>query len=294
MTLAPSLTPLGLGTGRLASLGSGISQSASSLLIQTALDNGIRVIDTADTYGSGDSERTIGGALRGRRREEFFLITKAGFPHVALPAAFSPLNQIGKKLLQVASPKRNFSKKYLIRCVEASLKRLRLEYVDAFLLHAAVAGEPSSETWEALNEIRTRGLSRLTGISTKDAEVLRQGIASGQVSIVETPISSEAKNAVEICHICASNDVTLIANEVLKPRLNLQHRSAQWNAMRARHGASECSTIHLLIAYALAQPAVKSVAIGSTSPTHLVENLRALQYVQQHEGLFKEMKEAFQ
>ena len=294
MNIPDSLTPLGLGTGRLASLGSGVSRSASLSLIQTALNNGICLIDTADTYGSGDSERTIGSAIQGRNRQDFFLITKAGFPHVALPAALSPLNQIGKKLLQIASPKRNFSKKYLLCCIEASLKRLRLDYVDAFLLHAAVAGEPTSETWEALEEIRARGLSRLTGISTKDGEVLRQGIASGQVSIVETSISLEAKHAVEICHICASNDVPLVANEVLKPRLNLQHRSAQWNEMRTRHGAGECSTVHLLIAYALAQPAVKCVAIGSSSPVHLVENLRATQYVHQHEALFKEMKEAFQ
>ena len=294
MKAACSLSPLGLGTGRLASLGSGISRDAASHLIRTALDHGIRMIDTADTYGSGDSERAIGGALRNYAREEFFLITKAGFPYVALPAVLSPLNQIGKKILQRTSPKRKFSRKYLLRSIQASLKRLNLEYVDAFLLHAVETGEVTSETWEALQDIRDRGLSRMTGVSTKDPELLRQGIAEGQVSIVETPINSEAKNADEISCLCAAHHTSLIANEVLKPRSTLLDRAEEWDAMRARHGVSQASTIHLLIAYALAQPAVQSVAMGSTSPTHLVENLQALQYVGTCEALFKEMKETFQ
>ncbi len=294
MTEASVLSPLGLGTGRMASLGSGISKERSSELIRTSLDHGIQVIDTADTYGSGDSERAIGAALKGRHRDSFFIITKAGFPHVALPAMFSPVNQVGKKLLQAAKVKRNFSKSYLLSCVEKSLKRLKLDYVDAFLLHAVESGETSDETWEALEQIRKRGLSRRTGVSTKDGELLRQGIAAGQVSMVETPVSSQARFSEEICQICVANDVAVVANEVLKPRSLLQQRSAEWESMRAKHGLSGASTVHLLIAYSLSQPAVKSAVIGSTSPVHLVENLQALQYVDKHDALFQEMKERFQ
>jgi pyridoxine 4-dehydrogenase len=294
MTSIPSLSPLGLGTGRLASLGSRLSRRESTLLIHTALDHGIRVIDTADAYGSGDSERAIGVALKDRRREDYTLITKAGLPRVALPAALSPLNQVGKKLLQYTSPAKNFSKRYLVRCAQLSLKRLSLDRVDAFLLHSAEIGEPSTESWEALQEIRNQGLSRLTGVSTSDPEVVRQGISSGQVSIVETPISLTAPHAEEIGRLCAAHNIYLVANECLKPREILVERAEVWDQMRSRHGVKEVSTILLLIAYASAHQGVSSVIIGSKSPKHLMENLQALQYRENMTRLFEEMKEAFQ
>jgi len=287
------LSPIGLGTGRLASLGSRATSKEAFILLNNAIDHGIRVVDTADTYGSGDSERTIGNALRSRPRSDFFVITKAGLPRVALPAAFSPLNQIGKKLLLLSSPKRDFSKAYLIRSVEASLKRLRMDYVDAFLLHAARAGEPTIESWEALEIIRSRGLSRLTGVSSSDPELVRQGIATGQVLLVETPVSASARNAAEICALCSAHRVTVVGNEVLKPKHMTPEQEAKWNVLRARHGLGVTPTIHLLIAYALAQPAVGSAVIGSSSINHLLDNLKSLSFTDRL-GLFEEMKDFFQ
>ena len=292
MTATPLLSPLGLGTGRLASLGSRTTTRNTSFLLNTAIDQGIRVIDTADTYGSGDSERAIGKALGVRARSEFFLITKAGLRHVAMPAAFSPLNQIGKKFVQLGSPRRNFSKQYLLRCIEASLKRLRMEYVDAFLLHAVETGEPTAETWEALDLIRSKGLSRMTGISTGDLAVVREGLAAGQVSIVETPISASARSAREICDLCFSHGVAIVGNEVLKPRAMTPEQADRWNLLRLKYGLADTSTIHLLIAYALTRPAVRCAVVGSTSPEHLVENLNAIHY-KDHTALFEELKELF-
>ena len=292
MTATPLLSPLGLGTGRLASLGASTPPKEASILLNTAIDHGIRVIDTADTYGSGDSERAIGRALRGRNRNDFFLITKAGFPHVALPAAFSPLNQIGKKVLQLGSPKRNFSKSYLVRCLEASLKRLQMEYVDAFLLHAAKDGEPTAETWEALELLRSKGLSRMTGVSTSDVEVVRQGLAAGQVSIVETPVSASAKSSQEICDLCFYHGIEIVGNEVLKPRKMTPEQEDKWKLLRFKYRLGDASTIHLLIAYALAQPAVRSAVVGSSSHEHVVGNLKAVSY-KDHTALFEGMKELF-
>ena len=80
-------------------MGRSISNAEASKLFKTALDLNVKVIDTSNTYGSGDSERMISKSVK-ENRNEFFLITKAGFPHVYLPAYLSPLNQIGKKILQ--------------------------------------------------------------------------------------------------------------------------------------------------------------------------------------------------
>lgn len=293
MKVATPISRMGLGTGRLASLGSSLTRRQAIGLIHAAIDHDIRVIDTADTYGSGDSERVIGTALKERRRDDCFLITKAGFAHVALPAAFSPLNQIGKKLKQKVSPGRNFSKAYLVRCVERSLKRLGTNYVDAFLLHAAVVGEPTDQSWAALEAIRAKGMSRLTGVSTSDPEVVRQGLASGQVMIVETPVSLCSPNAGTIGELCADGRVPLVANEVLKPQTMLEERAGEWNLMRERHGVGMIATPQLLIAYAAAQRGVSTVLVGTLSAGHLLENLKALEYGEEMRGMFAEMKEAF-
>jgi len=293
MKLATPISRMGLGTGRLASLGSQLTRAQAIALIHAAIDHGIKVIDTADTYGSGDSERVIGAAIKDRRREDCFLITKAGFAHVALPAAFSPLNQIGKKMKQKISPGRDFSKAYLLRSVERSLRRLCTDHVDAFLLHAAVVGEPTDESWAALEEIRTKGMSRMTGVSTSDPEVVRQGLASGQVMIVETPVSLLAPNAERIGALCAEGQVPLIANEVLKPQRMLKERITEWSAMRERYGVGMTATPQLLIAYASAARGVSTVLIGTLSASHLAENVRALEFGDEMRGLFAEMKEVF-
>jgi pyridoxine 4-dehydrogenase len=290
LTVSLETSPIGLGTGRLASIGNGISKKAATTLIHTAIDHGIRLIDTADTYGSGDSERTIGNALRGRVRKDCFLITKAGFRYVTLPAMLSPLNQIGKKLLQAGPQKKDFSRSYLLRCLEASLRRLRTDYVDAFVLHAVEAGEATDESWEALEIIRGRGLSRMTGISTSDPKVVRRGLATGQVQLVETPVCALAEGLDEIVNLCAASGVEIVGNEVLKPRRLILERTAEWDSMCDRNELKDVSRIHLLIAYALAQPAVASVVIGSLSPGHMVENLEAVSY-RHHKDMFKEMKE---
>ncbi len=293
MQKAHNMSQLGLGTGRLASLGSKLTAAQRTTLIHTALDNGIRVLDTADTYASGDSERAIATALKDRQRDDCFLITKAGFSHVALPAMLSPLNQVGKKLVQKLSPGRNFSKAYLLRSIERSLKRLGTDHVDAFLLHAAVAGEPTSETWEALEQIRAKGMSRATGLSSSDLRLVQDGLATGQVSIVETPVSLVAPRSTAILEICGAHNVPVVANEILKPQALLKIRATDWNTLLARHGLTSVNTVNLLIAFAAAQPAVATVLVGTTSVEHLIKNLGALPLISSQSPLFAEMKATF-
>lgn len=293
MQAVHTMSRLGLGTGRLASLGSKLTAAQRTTLIHTALDNGIRVLDTADTYASGDSERSIAMALKDRHRDDCFLITKAGFSHVALPAMLSPLNQIGKKFVQKLAPGRNFRKAYLLRAIERSLKRLGTDHVDAFLLHAAVAGEPTSETWEALEQIRTKGMSRATGLSSSDPHLVQEGLSTGQVSIVETPVSLVAPSAAAILELCAARNIPVVANEVLKPQALLKIRANDWNALQTSRGLTSDSTVNLLIAFAAAQLAVVTTLVGTTSAEHLINNLGALPFISSQSSLFSEMKATF-
>ena len=115
-TLSEKLTKFGIGTSRIASMFDKMPQNLVNDLFSKALENNIRVIDTADTYGSGDSEITIGKAIK-NKRDEYFIISKAGFPYVSLPTFFSPLNQVGKKIIQKFGIKNNYSKAYLLKYI---------------------------------------------------------------------------------------------------------------------------------------------------------------------------------
>lgn len=87
---------LGLGTGRLASLGAGYSRAQAAECLAAAAESGLNLIDTADSYGSGDCERLL-GRLLADLRHPFLLSTKSGYTYCRLPAWLSPLNQVGKK-----------------------------------------------------------------------------------------------------------------------------------------------------------------------------------------------------
>ena len=292
MNSVACMSRLGLGTGRIASIGTRLSDRDAAELFRAALDAGINVIDTADAYGSGDSERLIGKLIKGRR-EEYFLVTKAGLPYVSLPGYLSPLNQLGKKALQQLKPAKNFSRKYLLKSLAKSLKRLNVSQVDVFLLHQAKNGETREDTWRALEEIRANGMSRLTGISTTDPILLQEALGTKQVQIVESSISLVAPNADQICRLCEGAKIPVIANEVLKAKAKLETNAELWEAMRQKHAVSDVSTIKLLVAFAASRPAVGSVLIGTRSSQHLLENLQGLAYTESMGALFAEMKEVF-
>ncbi|MGH2768613.1 MAG: aldo/keto reductase [Actinomycetota bacterium] len=116
-------------------------------IIQTALDAGINFIDTADIYSSGESEEIVGKATAGRR-DEVVLATK-------VHAAMGPRpNQGGNSRL------------WIMRAVEASLRRLSTDHIDLYQLHRS---EPSTEIEEslgALSDLVHQGKVRYLGSST--------------------------------------------------------------------------------------------------------------------------------
>ncbi len=100
-------TRIGLGTGVLGTLGSSATPAEVDRILGKMLEADIRVIDTADSYGSGEAERLLGKALRGRRGE-FFLMTKAGYRYGDLPRPFTLANPFIKKAYHRLGKKKAF------------------------------------------------------------------------------------------------------------------------------------------------------------------------------------------
>ncbi len=148
------------GGARIPALGFGTWELRGALacrMVEIALEVGYRHIDTAQMY---DNEGEVGAAIRasGVPREEIFLVTKVW------PGRF----RAGE----------------LQRSVEESVARLGFEPVDLVLLHWPNPAVPLAETIEALNEVRSRGLTRHIGVSNFPVRLLREAVRLSPAPIV--------------------------------------------------------------------------------------------------------------
>ena len=116
-------------------------------IIHRALDAGITVIDTADVYSSGESEEIVGKALAGGRRDDVVLATKGGLP-------FGP-----------GPNERGGSRRWITRAVDASLRRLRTDWIDLYQLHRLDPHTDVDETLGVLSDLVHAGKIRAFGHS---------------------------------------------------------------------------------------------------------------------------------
>jgi len=131
--------------------GGRIDQAASRLVIDKAIDLGITLFDTADVYGDRGGSETILGDVLGSRRHDIVLATKFG----------AGMDDAGK--LQGAC------RKYIVTAVEASLKRLKTDWIDLYQLHTPDSKTPMEETLRALDDLIRQGKVRYIGCSNVPA-----------------------------------------------------------------------------------------------------------------------------
>ena len=138
------VSAIGLGTNR---FGGKVDFETANAIIQTALDEGINLIDTANVYQEGRSEEFIGKALASRRREAL-IATK--FRH---PTGEKGPNDQGA------------SREHIFDAVEASLKRLNTDHIDLYQVHSWDPDTPLEETMRALEDLVRSGKVRYIGAS---------------------------------------------------------------------------------------------------------------------------------
>src|SRR3954453_5234240 len=127
-------------------------------LVDIALDAGVTLFDTADSYSDGLSEDILGQAI-GKRRDEVLIATKANSRSESGP------NGLGS------------SRFHLIRACEASLRRLRTDYIDLYQLHGFDALTPIEETLRALEDLVRSGKVRYIGCSNFSGWHLMKALA---------------------------------------------------------------------------------------------------------------------
>ncbi len=120
-------------------------EEGSRRIVERAREAGVNFIDTADAYGAGRSEEIVGRAVKADR-DRWVLATKVGYPvDPAFPA--------------------DLSRKYVIRAVDQSLRRLGTDYIDLYYLHRDDVTTPLEETVRALADLVHQGKIRYFGVS---------------------------------------------------------------------------------------------------------------------------------
>jgi aryl-alcohol dehydrogenase-like predicted oxidoreductase len=132
--------------------GGRIDFAASERVVHSAIALGINLIDTADSYGNkGGSEEALGRILRDKRKD-IVLASKFGLP------------------MDYAGKLKGASRRYVMQAVEASLKRLRTDWIDLYQLHRPDPQTPIEETLRALDELVRQGKVRFIGCSNLSAQ----------------------------------------------------------------------------------------------------------------------------
>jgi aryl-alcohol dehydrogenase-like predicted oxidoreductase len=140
----------------------GVAREQAQACVQAAFDAGINFIDTANVYGRGASESLLGEALAGHERSSYVLATKVYFPMSDTDMGLSAA-QIHKQ-------------------IDASLTRLRTDYVDLYQCHRFDENTPLAETMQALTEVVAAGKARYIGFSEWPVEKVRESLALPNVA----------------------------------------------------------------------------------------------------------------
>jgi aryl-alcohol dehydrogenase-like predicted oxidoreductase len=144
--------------------GSQITDEAAEACVRAALDCGITSFDTADVYARGRAEEILGRALKGQRRAGLEVFTKVYGPMGDHP------NEAG------------LSRKHIREGIEASLRRLQMDYVDLYQAHRYDHETPLEETMQAFADVVRSGKAVYIGVSEWRAEQIREAKRSPTTS----------------------------------------------------------------------------------------------------------------
>jgi len=171
--------------------------SASLAVVRRALDLGVSLIDTADVYGPFTNEELVGRALAGRR-DRAVLSTKGG------------VRYDGTEFTLNGRPE------YLRSALEASLRRLRTDYVDIYFLHRIDPQVPVEESWGALSELVAEGKARSIGLSEVSLPEVRRARGVHPVAAVQSEFSLFTREfQADVVPFCREHGIAFLCHSPL-------------------------------------------------------------------------------
>jgi 1-deoxyxylulose-5-phosphate synthase len=173
--------------------GGGVADEQAAACVAKAFEVGVNFIDTANVYGRGGAESLLGATLAGRPRNSYFLATKLYFP---------------------MNGDRGLSREQVFKQLDASLARLRTDYVDLYQCHRYDFATPLEETMQALTEVVRQGKVRYLGFSEWPPDRIQAAL---DLPDVEKFVSSQPQYSLlwreperEVIPLCAANGISQI------------------------------------------------------------------------------------
>src|SRR6266478_5845840 len=255
-----------------------------SELLNSALDAGLNVIDTAECYHN--SEELIGQAVS-KRRTEFYLFTKCGHPH-----------GFGEHA--------NWSKGSILESIERSLRRLKTDKIDIVQLHSCSETElRKGEAIDALRTARDRGYTRYIGYSG-DSHAARFAVETGAFDTLQTSINIADQESIELTlPLAREKQMGVIAKRPIanaawkyghKPIDSYHHE--YWERLRKLnydflHDDLEKS-ISIALRFTLSVPGVHTAIVGTKKTERWEQNARLLEAGPLDEPTFRNIRERWE
>jgi aryl-alcohol dehydrogenase-like predicted oxidoreductase len=282
------VSAVGLGCNNFGML---IDLEQSRSVIDRALGLGINLFDTADIYGNRGGSEAILGQVLGPRRKDIILATKFG----------KPMDDQGRM--------KGASRDYILSEVEASLKRLRTDYIDLYQIHEPDPLTPIEETLRALDDLIRQGKVRYIGCSNFPAQEVVKACQTSeelkisgfvtcqdQYSLLVRTIEEELIPAMKSCSLGLLPFFPLAGGMLTgKYKRNTAPaegtRFAAWKGLAERYTTDanwdtlerlerfcserNYSMLELAFGWLLARPIVASVIAGATKPEQVAQNVAA-------------------
>ena len=284
--------------------GVGVERERALACVNRAFDVGINFIDTANVYGRGAAESFLGEALSDRERGSYILATKVYFP--------------------MSDEDEGLSAPQIRKQIDASLRRLRTDYVDLYQCHRFDKNVPLEETMTALSEVVRQGKARYIGFSEWSAQQIEDALSLPEV---EKFVSSQPQYSMlwripeeKVIPVCASNGIGQIVwsplgqgvltgkyqpgqdppegSRATSPEMggDIQHffeGDTLEAVQRLKPIAADLgvSMAQLALAWVLREPNVSSAIIGASKPEQVEDNAGA-SGVQLHDDTVRAIDEA--
>ncbi len=272
-------------------LGGRLDQAGGKAVVHKALDVGVTLFDTADIYGNRGGSETALGEILGERRKDIVLASKFG----------GPMDDAGKM--------KGGSRRYIMSAVEASLRRLKTDWIDLYQFHFPDPSTPIDETLRALDDLTRQGKVRYVGCSNQPAWRVTEAVWTARQAGIAGFVSCQDEYSLlfrkpEADLIPAMNTYGLgllpyfplasglltgkyrrgdnlppgtrfANNAALGPRYMTEKN---WDRVEGLHAFAESrgkSLIELAFSWLASKPVVSSVIAGAMTPEQIEANIAA-------------------
>lgn len=253
----------------------GTDNQKASEIINQALDAGVNHLDTADLYDFGMNEEIVGDALKGKR-DQVILTTKVGnnFDKAKKDWFWDP------------------SKEHIKEGVKESLRRLKTDYIDFYMLHGGTIDDPIDESIEAFESLKKEGVIRAYGISSIRPNVIREYVSRSTIDGVMMQYNMlDRRPEEEVLDLLHENNISVLARGPLAKGM-LSNSAAKQIEKKGQDGFLDYSfdelkliqqTIAeqfnnkpsfnaLALKYVLKHPAVATAVFGASSLSQVTDN----------------------